>query len=98
MITGKFSITTVAEAKALAKLGVLLACSDDTEVTVYASSGFTTIKNYSNNHVSASRLRVRDFRVSRGVPRFLARIDDKGSADWITPNGEWSMSFEQRES
>lgn len=97
MITGKFSITTVAEAKALAKLGVLLACSDDTEVTVYAS-GFTTVKNYSNNHVSASRLRVREFRVARGVPRFLARIDDKGSADWITPNGEWSMCFERRES
>jgi hypothetical protein len=83
MITGKFSITTVAEAKALAKLGLSLACSDDTEVLVYASSGFTTVKNYSNNHVSASRLRA-DFRVSR-VPRFLAHRRRERRLD--PPNG-----------
>lgn len=90
MITGNFSVTTVDEIKALAKLGVT------GELTAYARH-FFTVKRYSNNIVTGGRLaplHCRGFRVCKGVVQFDATVD--GRQEWVTPYGTWEVTFERK--
>lgn len=95
MITGTIKCTTVEDVKALAKLGVPIACASGVEVTIVDYGGFTTVKHHSNDHVSGGRLRVRLLRVRRGALQVLARIDDVDSQEWVTPNGNWQIVIER---
>lgn len=99
MISGKFTVTTLPELKALVKLGVPTRCSDGCEISALSegstgSAGFTMVRRVSNDYVSGWRMRVHEFRVRRGVPQFSVNVD--GKREWVTAAGTWSIEFDRK--
>ncbi len=95
MIGGRFTVTEIAEAKALIALGADPA-SAAWRVVVTSGRDFHTVKTHGkwgNDMVSASDLRVVGFRVRKGVAQFDAKFDN--GHEWVTADSAWRMTFER---
>ena len=92
MITGKFSVTTAAEVRALAKLGVspenpLYRCE-----AVTRSDGFYTVDR-ERRFVFGSFITVVGFRERGGAAQFYGLFH--GTQAWVTSeDGSWNLTFE----
>ena len=93
MITGTFTVTTLDEVRALAKLGIDPAALGWT-CTVVSSRQFRTVARHDNDIVFSHNLPCIAFRVRKGIAQFDAQFD--GGHEWVTADGGWSLRYERR--
>ena len=91
MITGKFSVNTSTEIRALAKLGVspenpMYKCE-----AVTRSDGFYTVDR-ERRFVFGSFITVVGFRERGGAAQFYGLFH--GTQAWVTAHGIWKLVFE----
>ena len=95
MITGTFTVTTWAEVRALAKLGVDPAALGWRCECIASGRGYTTVKHHrGNSSVFGSHLPVVGVRMRKGVVQFDAQFD--GGHEWVTADGAWSLRYERK--